>query len=102
MPVIYPSVNNEVACFWFDFDNDNDLDIYYSGGGCEENYLYENMGNDVFLNVDISYMDSGDLSAIIDYNNDGFIDIIITNYFQTRIYSNNGDRTFSELLGISL
>jgi PKD repeat protein len=37
-----------------------------------------------------------------DYDNDGFIDILIPGLPNTRIYRNNGDNTFTEKTGISL
>ena len=99
--------NSAVA--WGDADNDGDLDLLLTGYGAlgPETKLYLNNGNDNFSEhtgfsfegVSNSSVDWGD------YNNDGYLDIILTgvrpSYF-TAVYVNNGDGTFSEQTSIPL
>ena len=90
----------------FDYDNDGDLDIFLSaanalngvGPPCE---LYRNDGNMQFLNVAVisGILHQGDFRhcSAGDYNNDGFVDVIVGNFDQANIlYHNNGDGTFTD------
>ena len=85
-----------------DYDNDGDLDILFTGfkdGTYSGTFrIYRNNGDYSFtLLSGISILGSYDGSAEWgDYNNDGFLDILITGkYGNTRIYKNNGNSTFS-------
>jgi hypothetical protein len=108
---------------FFDYDNDGDLDLYvlnhsvleYSTLGKMSSYhkkLKNNAYSDKLLRnnngnfVDVTD-DSGLISNILgfglgialsDINNDGFIDIYVSNDFneQDYLYLNNGDGTFTE------
>lgn len=90
----------------FDFDNDGDLDIYLVQGGYldsdafESNHLYRNDG-DFFTNVssesgadDVGY---GMGVATGDYNNDGFVDLFISNVGKNTLLRNNGNGTFIDV-----
>jgi hypothetical protein len=90
----------------FDYDNDGDLDIFLSSSlssgsvrpPCE---LYRNDGNLKFTNVSgiSGISDQGDFKhcSAGDYNNDGFVDVIVGNFDQSNIlYHNNGDGTFTD------
>ncbi len=88
---------------WGDYDADGDLDIIIQGytTGSEITTLYENKGNDTFV-------DSGEIFVVltdgsvsfVDFNNDGHSDILITGFdgtsYLSKIYKNNGDATFTE------
>ncbi len=88
---------------WCDYDNDGLVDLFLANGSSSSskpNKLYHNEGNGVFVNVDTSIVvtDAGrSISASWgDYNNDGFPDLFVSNWNQThKLYSNNGDGTFS-------
>jgi PKD repeat protein len=82
---------------WFDFDNDNDLDLLLVGSNASK--IYRNDGNDIFTLMPVT-LNIGFSAACSDYDNDGFIDIIISGS-PTRIYRNNGDGTFTEKPGIT-
>ena len=72
-----------------DFDNDMDIDLYLVCtwlNGCNiPNRLYENLGNNTFKVItsaggaEGSSYGRGDTVAIADYDNDGFIDLFVTN-----------------------
>ncbi|MCG9130025.1 CRTAC1 family protein [Candidatus Poribacteria bacterium] len=92
----------------FDFDNDDDLDLYLVNGSdlpvASENgvtnELYRN-DNGKYIEVtddasvgDIRY---GNGCCVGDYNNDGFNDLYVTNYGKNILYKNNGDGTFTDI-----
>ena len=95
------------GCAFIDFDNDGYLDIYLVNATdlpeshsqvVSRNALYQNDRNGVFIDVtnqagvgDLGY-GTGITSA--DYNNDGFVDIYITNFGANILYKNNKDGTF--------
>jgi len=96
---------------WGDYDNDGDLDILLNGKAGSSNYIskiYKNNGNNTFTEqTDISLTGVYDGSvAWGDYDNDGYLDILLTGQTDTNpisiIYKNNGNNTFSEQTGISL
>ena len=71
-----------------DFDNDMDVDLYVvttNAAGNEPNVLYDNQGDGTFkaiadLNDAVgSSSGIGDTVTTADYNNDGFLDLFITN-----------------------
>ena len=71
-----------------DFDNDMDVDLYVvtaNAAGNEPNVLYENQGDGTFEAIANlgdatgSNLGVGDTVTTADYNNDGFLDLFITN-----------------------
>ncbi|MDD3024007.1 MAG: CRTAC1 family protein, partial [Syntrophomonadaceae bacterium] len=93
---------------WGDYDNDGDLDILLSGqfaqGGLfYTTRVYHNNGNGSFTDINaglIGVMYSS--TSWGDYNNDGYLDIIVSGYvgnstYITKVYHNNGNSTFSEI-----
>jgi len=105
---------------WGDYDRDGWLDLYVvnevgpltmSSAEIERspahNVLYRNQGDGTFENVTdkagVGYRGCGQAAAWGDYNNDGFLDLIVTNYGRNVLYRNRGDGTFedvSEQVGI--
>ena len=92
----------------FDFDNDDDLDLYLVQGNSlsssveslPKNRLYR---NDAGIFVDITASanvgDTGyGLGAVAaDYNSDGYQDLYVTNLGKNVLYRNNGDGTFTDV-----
>ena len=88
---------------WFDYDQDGDWDLYLvncQGDASIINALFENIGNGKFIRVKNSGAeDDGEGMAVstADYNNDGYPDLLITNYGDFKLFRNNGDKTFSDV-----
>jgi len=88
---------------WGDYDADGDLDLLVLGytDGDQITNLYKNGGANGFSNSGISFPTLSDGSvSFVDYNNDGFQDILIAGYDNTTyvayLYKNNGNATFSD------
>jgi hypothetical protein len=102
IPVAPNSTNGLVVDnngFWFDLDNDDDLDLFL-----QKNYewdLYLNSGDNTFTKLPATF-DYGQTATCSDYNNDGYIDITILTSSGTFIYKNNGNNTFTKLAGTSI
>jgi predicted nucleotidyltransferase len=96
---------------WGDYDNDGDLDILLTG--CQSDYapfskIYRNNSNNTFteqIGISLTPVSSSSV-AWGDYNNDGYLDVLLTGNNGTnsisKIYKNNGDNTFTEQTEILL
>ncbi len=92
----------------FDYDNDGDLDIYLVNGGSPAPN-HSDSANKLFQrNADGSYQDVstttglddpglGMGSALGDFDNDGDLDIYVSNVDRDRLYLNNGDGSFTDI-----
>jgi hypothetical protein len=89
----------------FDFDNDGRLDIYLvqngGPGSASTNRLFRQGPDGKFTDVskgsglDVSGYGMG--VAIGDVNNDGWQDVLVTEYGGIRLFLNNGNGTFSDI-----
>jgi hypothetical protein len=98
-----PQINGSGAAL-FDFNNDGRLDIYLlQFGGPESkarNALFAQLDDGTFANVSAdSGLDIGGYNhgvAAGDVNNDGWIDLVVTQYEGIRLFLNQGDGTFAD------
>lgn len=98
----------------FDYDNDGQLDIYFTNGahlpslkktGPEHHHLLlRNLGGGRFEDVTAraglkgEHLDFSFGVAAGDYDNDGFTDLFIANVNTNALYRNNGDGTFTDVI----
>ncbi len=97
------------ACF-FDYDNDGYQDLYLVNGSSRKDekeghpphdYLFHNNGDGTFTDVTAkahlgaSGWHTG--CAVGDIDNDGYLDLYVTNYGPNILYRNNGDGTFTDV-----
>jgi hypothetical protein len=104
-----------------DYDNDGDLDVYLVQGAPPSpqgkplvplpegwkpgNRLFRNnliesgklSFTDVTEEAGVGHRDVGMGVAAGDYDNDGFVDLYVTNYGRNVLYHNNGNGTFSDV-----
>ncbi len=95
---------------FLDYDNDGWQDVYLVNGGTRpgirvaisaKNQLFRNHRDGTFTDVTTA-VGVGDPSygmgcAFADYDNDGFVDIYVTNLGPNVMYHNNGDGTFTDV-----
>ncbi len=104
-----PESNGSGAVF-FDYDNDEDIDLYLvnssdfadrPSAAAPTNVLYRNNGDGTFSDVTAvsgaGHPGYGQGAAAADLDNDGDQDLYITNLGANVLYRNNGDGTFTDI-----
>jgi hypothetical protein len=94
---------------FFDYDNDGWIDLFLVDGGSPadprlasraRHQLYRNRGNGTFDDVTarsgIQHRDYGMGACAGDYDNDGWIDLYVTNFGPNVLYRNRGDGSFAD------
>lgn len=96
------------AAVWGDYDNDGDLDLYIANESRDEydrvSYpaqLFRNNGDSRFTDIavaaGVTNLRFGKGVTAGDYDNDGDLDIYVSNVGRNRLYRNNGDLTFTDV-----
>ena len=94
----------------FDYDNDGWPDIYLPNGSTIEGFpkdraptghLYHNNRDGTFSDVTaragLARSGWGQGGCVGDYDNDGYLDLLVTYWGQNALYHNNGDGTFTDV-----
>jgi hypothetical protein len=95
---------------FFDYDNDGWIDLFLVDGGSltdprvasqAKHRLYHNRGNGTFEDVTarsgVQHRDYGMGACAGDYDNDGSIDLYVTNFGPNVLYRNRGDGSFTDV-----
>ena len=106
------------GCVWFDFNNDGLPDLYVANGRplddsmhpfplkdkpnpLPHNHLYRNDGNGHFTDVTQKSGLNPEMYSIAvaaaDFDNDGFVDLLVTGYGKTFLYHNDGNGHFTDV-----
>lgn len=94
---------NSTGGSWGDYDNDGDLDLIVPNYFNTNNFFYRNDGGGTFTSITTGVIaaDGGSSvgSAWGDYNNDGHLDLFVSNdnNQNNALYENNGDGTFTKI-----
>ncbi|MEO1258189.1 MAG: FG-GAP-like repeat-containing protein [Bacteroidota bacterium] len=89
-----------MGAVFFDYDNDGDPDLYLTHDADQPNILYQNDGSGFF--TDVSKGSGANIGTngmgvdVADVNQDGWLDIYVTNLSYNSLLINNGDGTFYE------
>ena len=96
---------------WLDYDGDGRLDLYLVQGhgdsmkarnpGAQSNVLYRQGADGRFTDVSskagVADRGYGAGAAVGDYDNDGDVDLYVTNFGRNTLYRNNADGTFTDI-----
>lgn len=106
------------GCVWIDYNNDGLPDLYVVNGRpladsmhpyplkvkpspLPHNHLYRNNGNGTFTDVTEKSGLNPDIYGIAvtaaDYDNDGFVDLLVTGYGRAILYHNDGNGHFTDV-----
>ena len=106
------------GCVWFDYNNSGRPSLYVVNGRPLDdsmhphplkvkpnppphNHLYRNDGNGHFTDVTAESGLDPDLYSVAvtaaDYDNDGFVDLLVTGYGKTILYHNDGNGHFTDV-----
>lgn len=106
------------GCVWFDYNNDGLPDLYVVNGRplddsmhphplkvkpdpLPHNHLYRNNGDGTFTDVTEKSGLAPDLYGMAvtaaDYDNDGYVDLLVTGYGRTILYHNDGNGHFTDV-----
>ena len=106
--IVNDNGSSETAA-WGDADQDGLVDLYVTNSaGSNRNFLYRNLGSGHFQKIsNIAPVTDNSLSRCvnwIDYDNDGDADIFVTNENgqANNLYQNDGNFTFTKLIGNTL
>ncbi len=94
-----------MGAIFFDYDNDGDQDVYLTHDANQPNIMYENNGNGTFTNVSAETgLNLGSQGMGVDHgdiNNDGLLDIYVTNLGPNFLFLNDGNGHYIEIADIA-
>ena len=101
---IVTDVGYSRGCSWGDYDNDGWPDLFVVNYQGENDFLYHNNGNGTFTKItsgpEVNDGAWGSGCCWGDYDNDGYLDIYVTNNNQqNRLYHNEGNGNFTLVSG---
>ena len=89
------------SCSWGDYDNDGFLDLYVANYNNQKNFLYHNSQNESFEKIEfgriVNDTDNSQNCIWSDLNNDGFVDLFVSNIGTNCLYANNQNGTFTKI-----
>ncbi len=88
---------------WTDIDNDNDLDLFVTNEGYQNEVIYMNNGNSTFTKLTSGTLLNNGLSTMSgnwgDYDNDGDLDVFLANNGGSNcLFRNDGNFNFTKML----
>lgn len=90
-----------MGAVFFDYDNDGDQDVYLTHDANQQYIMYENDGNGVFTDVseqtNLNVAGQGMGVDHGDVNNDGHLDIYVTNLGPNFLLLNDGNGSYTEI-----
>ena len=102
--------DNGGGASWFDYDSDGLMDIYFCQGGDPKGNSHEAQPKDEFFRqiapgqfaavaslASIDEQQYGQGVSVADLDDDGFVDLMVTNLGQNALLKNQGDGTFQEM-----
>ena len=94
-----------MGAVFFDMDNDGDEDLYVTHDANIPNTLYQNDGTGHFTEMGqsagVAYRGFGMGVDAGDLDNDGLLDLYVTNLYTNVLYINQGNGTFLDLTEVS-
>lgn len=95
--------NPTTTANWCDYDNDGDLDLFVSNRYGHDNFLYQNIGDGIFIKITEGSIvkDGGNSRGCCwgDYDNDGDMDLFVANDSNEPnfFYQNRGNSLFYKI-----
>lgn len=93
-----------VGAVWFDFNQDGRLDVFCANQDGDKNGLWRNDGKtftDVAADLGMEGTAPGRAGSngpsVVDFDNDGFLDLFVAGYGRNVLYRNDGQGRFSEV-----
>lgn len=95
------AIGANMHAIWGDVDNDGDLDLYVVKWAAT-NSLYRNNGDGTFTDVSssagVDYWGYANGATFLDYDRDGWLDILVGNYFAEKVHDpRSGELVRSDL-----
>jgi hypothetical protein len=102
-PAVLASTGYGQGIAFADYDGDGDPDLYLANSGAEANHLFENLGGWNFADVTAPPLDDTNTTRGVawgDYDNDGDLDLYISNDGQAnKLFRNDGGGSFTDVSG---